>query len=365
MRSGTGWVRRSAAGLTSLLLASTISGCADTRRELAPPPEWPVLPHIVSGPPTLLPDPTGSRDLVTTFITPLDFRPRWSAGDEKTPAAQDSFELTTRPVVRRLGVTANRLARALHLPGRASTTDGHRRYGDGVDQALVIDLEPGLQWAYTRDGVRCADVSPSEADTLSDCAPLGVAREPGDWDPHRRRWTQVSPKRALELAAPVFRALRLDIDAARTTTGWGTTLVSVDPTIEGLPTVGLGTGVVVDGKGVLSAAGWLGAASRVARYPVVDASVAIAAADRLTGEDCPTAGSGRGPHCLPEVRLTPAELGLARWTAAASHAAGRPDRPLMVPVWIGRNLDRYAIGTLPALDRSYLPVWMAPPVALQ
>jgi hypothetical protein len=184
-----------------------------------------------------------------------------------------------------------------------------------------------------------------------------VAREPGDWDPHRRRWTQVSPKRALEVAAPVFRALRLDIDAARTTTGWGTTLVSVDPTIEGLPTIGLGTGVVVDGKGVLSAAGWLGAASRVARYPVVDASAAIAAAELLTGEDCLTAGSGRGPHCLPEVRLTPAELGLARWTGA--------DRPMMVPVWIGRNLDRYAIGTLPALDRSYLPEWMAPPVALQ
>ncbi len=243
------------------------------------------------------------------------------AGSQPSPAKADTFQLTTDPAVHDLKATADRLAETLGFSGSASTSEGGRAYGDGHTQVLVIDHEPGLQWAYTRDGVRCTDVGPSDAGILSACAPIATG---DDWDPEDPRRTPLSPDQARTAAAPVFEVLGMDPAAADITTGWGTTLVSVEPTIDGLRTVGLGTGVVVDKHGILSAAGWLGTASRAASYPVSKAP----------------------------VDLGPADFGLARWTGK--------DEKLMVPAWIGRRGDPPEVRVIPAIEADYLPEYMSP-----
>src|SRR5512144_1554465 len=133
----------SAAGILALLmLVCGVSACGERGAEVSSPPPTvptvPVLHETTAGPATRLPDPYGSGDLVRRFDSSLDFRPRWAASAAEAPSGLDAFQLTSKPAVPDLERSADRLARALHLAGPASTSDGHRSYGDRITHALVV-----------------------------------------------------------------------------------------------------------------------------------------------------------------------------------------------------------------------------------
>ncbi|MGZ4427616.1 MAG: hypothetical protein ACXVW2_05070 [Nocardioidaceae bacterium] len=349
--------------LGAVVLGWALTGCAATsltvvRSRVTPaatvrPVSVPTVPveHGQVGRPRVLPDPNGFGDLVARFRNPASAWGLWRAAAADAPRRAPSYLLTRRTGGLDVASRAARLAAALGLPGPARHRDGHLSYGDGIDVALVVDLDRGLRWGYTREGVRCTDIGPTDADSLAGCAPVaqtGDTSVAGD-DTSGPRHSPVSPARARRLAAPLFAALGYDVRAAETMPGWGTTLVTVAPTIDGLPTSGLATGVVVDAKGVLAASGWLGSAAPARRYPVEPFDVA---ARRWTAGATGATGAG----CACDQRLPTVDrvrFGLSLWTGIDGSA-------LMVPAWVGSTAGQTGVAARLAVTPRYLPRFLRP-----
>lgn len=340
--------------LCALVLGGVLTGCGDASPTVGGHPRVTASaqrPGSASGPPAVpvedtpagrarvLPFPNGFGDLVDRFRNPAHASAPWRAAAVDAPRRAPSYALTRRTGGLDVESRAARLARALGLPGPARHDDGHLSYGDRLDVALVVDLDRGLRWGYTREGVRCTDTGATDADSLADCAPVAQTGDTSvfGFDTSLPRHSPVGPAQARRLAAPLFEALGYDVRAAETMPGWGTTLVTVSPTIDGLPTSGLATGVVVDAKGVLAASGWLGSAAPAGRYRVEPGD--LAARRWATGGGC---------ACdQPPPRVVRVRFGMALWTGH--------DAALMVPAWIGSSADQTGVAARVAVTAAYLP----------
>jgi hypothetical protein len=276
-----------------------------------------------------------------------------------------SYSLSDRPGTDEVATT-DTLSQVLGLAGHEAhprdpvapygAGHGRRTFTDG-DRALVVGPGAGRPWAYTRDGIDCSDVDVSEAGNLLSCLPY----RRGAWSPDAPPSTPLTDAAARRAAAPVLRAVGIDPEAAEVLTGWRTSVVTVDPSVAGLPTSGMATSVVVDADGVLAAAGWLGAVARGPDYPVLGPAETI---DLWRGgrpaTACPSvlpAGARRPEECdRPEVRVAAATRGLMRWSV---HGVSR-----LVPAWILSGTAGGEDGwraSLPAVTPSHLPPGLLPP----
>lgn len=113
-----------------------------------------------------------------------------------------------------------------------------------------------------------------------------------------------SREEAEERAAGVFAAAGVDVQAAEVRADrYGSWMVSADPEVGGLPTVGMASTVTIGAAGVIDyAGGWLAAPERGDAYPLIGTSEALR---RLAQERSAPLADGREPaiDCIdcPEV----------------------------------------------------------------
>ena len=264
---------------------------------------------------------------------------RAAAGGATGPGA-DGFPLSgtlpTGPAtstVARFGTTevpaadVSALARTLGLAGspvrhahgwELATKDGVLRVRDG-----------GTAWSFARGSAQCpaysVDVDQAGGVNGVGCA---VASGPGATPAPA---TPVPTDAATRAAAdPVLAAVGLDATAARVlpaVSGYGVRTVTIDPVVDGRPTVGARTLVDVDHLGVLGALGVLSTPTVGDEYPIITAAAALdllrsmpqpeIAIACAIGQKCP----GIGPKVV-----TGARLGL---TMAYDGSA-----PVLVPAWL-------------------------------
>ncbi len=351
--------RRSAAAAAVLIVLT--SGCAGPEVDpgvdpLAGQRQRPTAPVLAvapggsasTGPAPALPEPKAVGSLVLKMRPRLDNRRVEWVRRVEGPAAVPSYELSDR--LPDVTARADRLARALGLDPAARTGHGPTlRYEGAADAVLVVSTRDGQQWTYARDGADCTDVDGTEDVTiLSECARTSDEGDGYD-DP---RHSPVTVGEARTAATPVLDALGVDVGAVTPTTGWGATLLSVDPSVQGRPTVGLATGVLVDRLGVRAATGWLGSAT-------VGPSYDVRLLTDLVMPDGAVVGTARCPSEVPEGVMLPEEcstpvvrvrhprLGYVPWRFA--------DRLHLVPAWLGDDDRGLLVGVLPAVPETFLP----------
>lgn len=307
----------------------------------------PVLRHAsVPAGTAALPTPRGSSDLVLRTV--LGFgggRVEWAATAGTTGGRMAVYRLG--PGRREVASTAAALASALGMTGAPERTRGTIRYEAGAEAVLVVSTGGGQRWTYARDGAGCTDIDgTADAAVLAECARVRDD-DHGDDAP---RHSPVSAERARRAAAPVFAAAGVATNGAVLTTGWGATLVSVDPLLDKAPTAGFATGVLVDRRGVRAAAGWLGAAVPAAAYDVRPLADLLGPGRLPLGQPgcLPSYAPGQTPSpCLGTARVvTDAAMGYQRWET--------DEGTLAVPVWLGRD-GSHLVGVLQALEPDYLP----------
>jgi hypothetical protein len=155
------------------------------------------------------------------------------------------------------------------------------------------------------------------------------------------------------VAAPVFDALHLDIADAAVFEGSPVTF-TVDPTVDGLPTVGYDTAVSVTASRIVDARGLLGPVVDGRDYPVLSARAAY---DRLTRTvmmrpmiACMAPPAKQDPMlCGGPLVVTGARFGLSLQYDGTS--------PLLVPSWLFdvKGSDR------PIAQVAVDPAYLAPP----
>lgn len=150
-------------------------------------------------------------------------------------------------------------------------------------------------------------------------------------------------------AAPVLAAIGIDMTAARVQTYPGGGSVTVDPTVDGLETVGLSTSIGVDGTGaIISASGWLSVPGAGDSYPLISAKKAF---DRLPSSPrmmlCPVGPDGKGCTEPKPQQVTGAHLGL-------SVAPLEKDALALLPTWLFDVKGQDSPVTAIAVDPSYL-----------
>jgi hypothetical protein len=155
------------------------------------------------------------------------------------------------------------------------------------------------------------------------------------------------------VAAPVFDALHLDIGDAAVFEGSPATF-TVDPTVDGLPTVGYDTAVSVTASRIVDARGLLGPVVDGHEYPVLSARAAY---DRLTRTlmmrpmiACIAPPVKQDPMlCGGPLVVTGARFGLSMQYDGTS--------PLLVPSWLFdvKGSDR------PIAQVAVDPAYLAPP----
>jgi hypothetical protein len=219
--------------------------------------------------------------------------------------------------------TVRRLAGALGLTGAVTAEHDHWTVGAGASR-LRVDRRPGAPWQYVREDARvCPDVpqgGPPDAPVASCALPApGVPTV---------RTPPVPPEAAEERARAVLAAVGL-ADAALFAGAAGPVVtVSAAPRVAGLPTAGFDTTVDVDGRGVVSAHGWLGGTDEGAAYPLIPARQAF---DRLAAMPvplmaCAPAAANKPPGCAVRMTVVGAALGLSlQWEGP---------KPMLVPSWL-------------------------------
>lgn len=231
------------------------------------------------------------------------------------------------------------LADAAGISGTPRRVDGRWEVSSG-SRVVRVAIAPGTPWTYARDdATACLPLPGAAPDSVVSCgAASGSA--PGTTP------APVPGDQALAAAGPLLRAVGLEPRAAHLVSPGATSLVMADPVVDGLATVGLGTSVVVDRDGVVTAQGWAPRVVRGDTYPLVTARDAFevlqrqpqpmiacrAPADERPGER----PSAPPPGCGSPLVVVGAELGLGlQWSG---------ENPLLVPTWLF------------ALDGSDLPV---------
>lgn len=271
------------------------------------------------------------------------------------------------------------LAGALGLGAEVVETASGWEVVDG-DRRLDVARQPGLPWSYSATGGSASgggssgSSGSSGSDAVSggsvsterpDEAVTSDAEEPtkpGTVDPSRPGETivcemppcppgtacvQVCPPprpedlpsggEAEEIAGRILAAGGLDLDEAdvRVEDQVSAWLVSADPVVGGLPTVGMGSVVSVGGGGdVVFANGWLADPQRGDAYPLVGSTEALR---RLQANQPVALDGGREPAvgcegCLPTepvvVTVTGVRLGLQLAPAAGA------DQAWLVPAYL-------------------------------
>ncbi len=356
-------VRRARTALALVATTALLGACGD---HVAPPrprahaaPSLTVVDASPHGRPGVLDPGHPARDLEERVRSAVEVRLTFDLHAAPPAATGPSYLLEQAgDGDRRTGA----LAAALRLAGHEAAVGdpvgpyvagrGRRTFVDG-DRALVVGPGPGTPWAYTRDGVRCMDLDVSEAANLASCLPMAE----DDQGPGDRRSTPLTAGAARRAAAPVLAAAGATAAAAEVTAGWGTSVVSVSPTVGGLPTSGMATAVVVDAHGVLAAGGWLGVVTRGPDYPVLGAGdvVALWRGPYVTPscQSPPPPGASLPEECgRPEVVVDTAVLGLERWSVDGV--------PALVPAWLYSSRARAWRSAVPAVTQAHLTPGMLP-----
>ena len=188
---------------------------------------------------------------------------------------------------------------ALGVDGTVQRTESGWRVVDGDDRVEVTDV-PGLPWSFWHElaepeGAASSGSAGSVESTVVD--PDGsvssppdepVTDEPGDVRPApepapepERPADLPSAAEARDLALAVIRAAGVDVEGAavRVDDGFTVWMVTADPVLGGLPTLGYGTTVSVGSQGRIEwANGWLADADGGDEYPLIGTDAAL---DRL------------------------------------------------------------------------------------
>ncbi len=336
----------------AVLLTTGLGACAEPRVGADPPghpppgarftvnPALRPVSGLTDGPPWPGDQHRGTRSFVTAITQPDRSRGlvTWPR-DVPAPASVPSYALTDH--LPDLVARADRLARALGLdPAARAGQDGTLRYEGDDDKVLVVATDAGQQWAYARDGADCSDVDGTEtASLLAECARTRTDEEETP--------VPVTQQVARQQAQPVLAAAGLDVDATRTTVIGGGRLLHADPTVAGRSTSGLAVGVLVDGKGVRAATGWLGEVTAVARYdvrPLAD----LVAPDGVAAGGLRCASPTVAPECAgPAQRARDVRLGYVPWWFG--------DSLRLVPAWLADDDRARPLGALPAVSADLLP----------
>lgn len=224
--------------------------------------------------------------------------------------------------------SADALARALGLGGGGRQENGMTTYVDS-GATLVVASGAGGSWHFEdaqRGGWAACPVEPPTV--VGSIGPGVDVRCVSPETPSS------SPDDALDVARPVLLALGLDPRSARVTAaGPAGQQIVVDAQVGGQATYGLTTFLVVAGRHVVQANGWLGGVEQGETYPVLRAHQAW---DRWVRTPhprpllaCPAPEPGRRLDpwwCGGPVTVVGARLGLSLQQDG--------DRPLLVPSWL-------------------------------
>lgn len=268
-----------------------------------------------------------------------------------------------------------RLAKALGLRGQRARGGGATTYTSD-SASLRVQERAGGSWQYTRGGVvgggvACPPDSPStsksdDPDLTVSCdvavpVPLGedsvgsTGSAPTLSPPSgvtTRKLPATTPETARAAARQVLEAVGIDLDDARVQANAPQAVVVADPAVEDLPTYGMATSVMVFGKRVTAAGGWLGGSREGATYPVISAR---AAWQRLVSTPMPRpliacpepAPSGSDPMmCGGPITVTGARFGLSLHEENG--------RPVLVPSWLFDVRDSQTPLSVVAVDPRYL-----------
>lgn len=146
---------------------------------------------------------------------------------------------------------------------------------------------------------------------------------------------------ALAAARPVLSALGLGTAPTQVQRMPGQVQVIADPVLDGLPTTGFETRLMVDAHRQLTGGtGWLGTPTAGQEYPLISAAAALA------GLPWPATGVHCGGTTCPRPEVVDARLGLAlRWDTSG--------RPVLVPAWIYQMHGQSAPLVAIAVDPRY------------
>jgi hypothetical protein len=184
------------------------------------------------------------------------------------------------------------------------------------DGGLALTVEDSGHW--TLGTGECAVTTQSSGTVVSDCA--GRVQSSGD------------PADPRTVVGPVLEAAGLGDADVRVETRGGPATVVARPAVDGLPTTGLATSLLVSDGSIVSGDGWVVATPAGAEYPVLTAREAY---DRLVRTPLPMPLMAC-PEPLPPdanplpcggpVTVTGAHMGLSLQPTAEGH--------LLVPSWL-------------------------------
>lgn len=247
--------------------------------------------------------------------------------------------------------------------GIAAVPTRHDYGWEVTDSAGVLHVRDGsgLEWTFSRSLEECAtylvdiDHAGSGGSAISSCTRAVAADSPGvvatpsagsgsgsgGSDP-----TPVDPTpapaptkpapssdAALTAAEPILAALGIAAEP-RVLPAWSSwRTVMVDPTVAGLPTVGIATTIDVDTTGVIGAMGRLESPTAGPEYPILTAAAALerlnSAPRPLPAIACPETKDG--PSACPGVDLRPAVITGATLGLTLSFDGADP---ILVPAWL-------------------------------
>ncbi|MEI7778896.1 MAG: hypothetical protein WCJ42_05650 [Actinomycetes bacterium] len=278
-------------------------------------------------------------------------------------AASTVSDTTVSALAKAFGVTGTPVRHAYGWV--ASDATGEIRVRDGA----------GAQWSFTTPDVTASCMGPivdvdnaTNNGTVSSCGVVGVAMgatAPSATAAPAPPTTPVPGPTQIPVDPPIvpadiahaivdptIRALGI-LGAETVTPGMGSASVTLDPTVNGLPTQGISTYFQVDRTQVQYAGGWLTLPVAADTYPLVTADQAFKdLANRpqpMMGILCPQTLDATSNPCPtpPPIVITGAELGL-ELNFDATNA------PILIPSWFFKTADAgYPITSI-AIDPAYL-----------
>ena len=228
---------------------------------------------------------------------------------------------------------AARLADALGLTGEPVDAGVETTWQD-EEQRLGVRHSAGSPWNYGRSmgAVTSDDGSVSSSDGTVDERVSSDERVWPEGGADREPVVTTSGDQAKVTAQRFLDDAGLDDGTASVGPAGPRVEVQVDPEVDGLPTTGFGTTLVVTGDSVESGAGWLAETKPGAEYPLVSAREAWDTLVRnplpmtLIACDQPLPENTDPVPCGGPVTVTGAQLGLSLQET--------DDGPMLVPSWL-------------------------------
>jgi hypothetical protein len=228
------------------------------------------------------------------------------------------------------------LAKALGMSAAPRQDDGRWRVGgdqDGTGPVLRVGAgNGGVDWSFSRNGPGapgCMHPLPEKGEPGSERPkPSCPSQQPGEGD--IAKGEPVPEQRAERAVREVLKPLGLEhakLSAAGTE--GAKRLVTANPVVDGLPTVGWSSTFTVGPDGTLAGGhGRLGDFDKGTTYPVLDAEHTLAQLnDSRSGGNSPGVAPGEPD---PSGKKDAAEVTDARFTLATHFSHGDP---LLVPSW--------------------------------